>query len=172
MLTYCLLSRCSYFIVSYSLLLSCWSFHLIYRNILCNVICYCSWSRTFLILQDSSVFGGGEDAKASPVSLIGKEKGDSKVSHSSNRKRLKMASLFSVFTSLLLCFCASSCLFPHSRRKRKYVTLMDFNFDDAYRGTLLLVYISSRDFSSIRSNCISFSGQLFFFYIIGNCVTF
>jgi hypothetical protein len=67
---------------------------------------------------------------------------------------------FPFLTPLLLCFCPSSpCLSPHRRRKRKYVTLMDSNFDKAYPEDLPFGYISSRDLSSIRSDSINHSGH-------------
>lgn len=112
----------------------------------------------FLILRNCSVFRGEDSRGVSRVAYWKKE--NSQVNHSSSRKLMKMASFFAFLTPPLLCFCpSSSCLSPQCRRKRKYVTLMDSNFDNAYPEDVLFGYISSRDFSSIRSDSINHSGH-------------
>ena len=63
-----------------------------------------------------------------------RKKENSQVNHSSSRKLRKMANFLLSFASHFSISVrpSSSYVSPHSRRKRKYVTLMDSNFDNAY----------------------------------------
>lgn len=62
------------------------------------------------------------------------KKENSQVNHSSSRKLRKMANFLRSLASRFSISVrpSSSYVSPHSRRKRKYVTLMDSNFDNAY----------------------------------------
>lgn len=62
------------------------------------------------------------------------KKENSQVNHSSSRKLRKMANFLRSLASHFSISVrpSSSYVSPHSRRKRKYVTLMDSNFDNAY----------------------------------------
>jgi hypothetical protein len=98
------------------------------------------------------------------------KKGNSQVNHSSSRKLGKMANFLLSLSSHFPVSVrpSSSYVSPHSRRKRKYVTLMDSNFDNSYPDFSLYAFplrifaVSAAILSVIanKDTCI---------YIFGSC---
>jgi len=112
----------------------CWIFNVSRRNVLRvlqSVIVPAAWN--LLMFRSLCCTFRGDGLSGVPRVAYWKKE-NSQVNHSSSRKLRKMANFLLSFASHFSISVrpSSSYVSPHSRRKRKYVTLMDSNFDNAY----------------------------------------